>query len=109
MILHPRHRSDCADLFWAPHQIHDMDLQAPDDVFSEVEHAAARAGRTFNDQIAYIGRLLRGVHAPDFEDGRSVGDWCALMNQAKVYVPEVGVWVSFTCMKKTTHEQEWLA
>ena len=56
MVLHPRHRGDCADFFYAPHQDERLEFKVPADVVSEIEQAAARAGRTRNDQIT-LSRL----------------------------------------------------
>ena len=101
-MLHPRHRGDCTDFYFSPHQTERLDFKIPDDVRSEVEHAAARAGRTFNDQIIYIAKLLRDLGAPDFDDERIVEDWDALMSPCRVFLPEAGGWIPLSSPSSTT-------
>jgi hypothetical protein len=54
MVLNPRHRGDCADFFVAPHQTARVQLGGPVSAIGEIEHAAARAGRTWNTQLTYV-------------------------------------------------------
>ncbi|MEO8048666.1 MAG: hypothetical protein ABI684_15380 [Nitrospirota bacterium] len=72
MVLHPRHRGDCAEFFVATDQTKPMIFAGTKDVLAELEHAAALAGRTWNDQVNYVMRICLGRRQPDFDDGRSV-------------------------------------
>jgi hypothetical protein len=78
MRPHPRHRGDCADFFATAQQPARIALDAP--VSSISEHAAALAGRTWNDQLTYVIDLCLGDHPPDFNDERSTEDWRTLMS-----------------------------
>ena len=98
MVLHPRHRGDCADFFTTPQQIGRVELIGPTDVISEIEHIAQHAGRTWNDQLNYIAELFLGHRLPDFDDTRSVEDWCALMSAFKYRSGDAGYWTPFTCL-----------
>ena len=102
MVLHPRHRGDCAEFFVTPHQTKSAQLHAPVDVIGEIEHAAAMAGRTWNTQLTYIVELCLGKHLPDFDDGRSVEDWRTLLSPCTFRLREGEGWTPFTCLWRKT-------
>jgi len=106
MVLHQRHRGDCADFFSTPQQTGSVEFLAPIDVISEIELAAARAGRTWNDQICYIAELFQGRRPPDFDDERTEDDWRTLMSPSRVWIDKEGCWVPFTCLGERRHEHE---
>ena len=96
MMLHPRHRADCSEFFDGLHQnTKRVDFKAPDDVISEIGLAAARAGRTWNDQLGYIAELFLGRRPPDFDDARSEEDWRTLLSPSMLWIPEAGGWIPF--------------
>ena len=95
MELHPRHRADCAEFFVAPDHDQLVDLQVPADVREELEHTASRTGRTFNHQLNYIINIYLGRHQPDFDDTRSVEDWCALLSACRYRLTEAEDWIPF--------------
>lgn len=105
-MLHPRHRGDCADFFATPKQSQSVDLNVPGDLLEELEHEAARGGRTWNDYVGYILRILRGQHPPDFDDARSVEDWRTRMSPCEFRLTEGGEWFPFTCLGASHHEHE---
>jgi hypothetical protein len=98
MGLHPRHRGDCFEFFTAPDQTELMAFQCPATVRSELEQAAARTGRTWNDQLCYVVDLCRGHHPPDFDDPRSVEDWRTLLGQCEFRFTTAEDWSPFTCL-----------
>jgi hypothetical protein len=98
MRVHPRHRGDCADLFSTPEQTARIELDAPDSTISEIEHAAARTGRTWNAQLIYVLSLCLGYHPPDFTDGRSVEDWRTLLSPCNFRFSDSDAWRPFTCL-----------
>jgi hypothetical protein len=102
MVLNPRHRWNCAGFFAAPHQTAHIDLAGPRSAINELEHAAARAGRTWNDQLNYILELFRGYRPPDFDDERSVEDWRTFMSPWKFRADETDDWSPFTCLWRKT-------
>ena len=102
MVLHPRHRGNCADFFSSSDQTEFMQLDLPVTVLSALEQAAARAGRTWNDQLCYIVKLLLGDHLPDFEDARSVEDWRTLLSRCQFRFSEAQAWSSFAAMRRMT-------
>jgi hypothetical protein len=102
MVLHPRHRGNCADFFAAPHQTARIDLAGPRPAINELEHAAARAGRTWNDQLNYILELFRGYRQPDFDDERSVEDWRTLLRLCRFRANETDDWSPFACLWRKT-------
>ena len=97
-MLDPRHRVDCADFFRAPHQRDHLNFKIPVNVISEIELAASRAGRTWNDQICYITGIFLGWRTLDFDDARSVEDWRTLMTGSMVQLDEAGKWFPFNCV-----------
>lgn len=100
MALHPCHRGDCAEFFVAPHQTEEMQLDGPVTVISAMEHAAARAGRTWNTQLTYVLGLCLGYHPPDFDDGRSVEEWRTLLAPVRFRFHEGQDWRPCTCLWK---------
>lgn len=102
MVLHPRHRGDCADFFVAPHETSRMQVAGPIAVISEIEHAAARARRTFNAQFTYVVNLCSGDHPPDFDDGRTVEDWRTLLSPCTFRFSEAAAWSPCTCLWRKT-------
>lgn len=102
MRVQPRHRGDCADFFSSSDQTEFMQLDLPVNVLSAMEHAAARAGRTWNDQLCYIVKLLLGDNLPDFDDGRSVEDWRTLLSRCRFRFSEGEAWRSFAAMRRMT-------
>jgi hypothetical protein len=100
MVLNPRHRADCYDLFTAPHQTASVQFDGPVDVIGEIEHAAARAGRTWNDQLTYVAGISLGHHPTDFDDARSVENWRALLGTCAFRFNEAEDWSSCTCLWK---------
>jgi hypothetical protein len=99
MVLHPRHRADCYDLFTAPHETESVQFQGPALAVCEFEHAAARAGRTWNSQLTYVLGLCLGKHPPDFDDGRTVEDWRTLLAKCAFRLSEAENWTSFTYLQ----------
>jgi hypothetical protein len=75
-----------------------MHFDGPVAVISAIEHAAARAGRTWNAQFTYVLELCRGYHPTDFDDGRSVEDWRTLLSPCRFRWSEAEVWNPFTCL-----------
>jgi hypothetical protein len=71
-------------------------------VISAIEHAAARTGRTWNDQFTYVLGLCLGKHPPDFDDGRSVEDWRTLLSRCRFRWSEAEAWTPFTCLRRET-------
>ena len=102
MVLNPRHRADCYDFFVTPHQTHSVQLDGPADVFGEIEHAAVRAGRTWNTQLTYVLELCLGYHPSDFDDERSAEDWRTLLRPCAFRLSEAGNWNPFTCLWRKT-------
>jgi len=102
MMHHPRHRGDCAEFFVATHQTHHGQFDGPVDVIDELEHAAAMAGRTWNDQLTYIMEVCLGKCLPDFDDGRSVEDWRTLLTPCRYRVREAEGWSPCTCLWRKT-------
>ncbi len=102
MVLHPRHRGDCAHFFVAPQQTERIHFDGPVAVINAIEHAAARAGRTWNDQFTYVMGICLGMHLPDFEEARSVEDWRALVSECAFRFSEGEAWRSFAAMRKMT-------
>lgn len=102
MVLNPRHRGDCADFFVDPDQTARIQLECPRAVLGDIEHAAARAGRTWNNQFIYVMELCRGYHPPDFDDGRSVEDWRTLLSRCAFRLREAEDWNPFTCLWRKT-------
>ena len=96
MVLDPRHRGDCAEFFVAPDQTESMQLGGPRSAIGEIEHAAARAGRTWNAQLAYVLGLCLGDHPPDFDDARSAEDWRTLLRPCAFRFSEAADWIPFT-------------
>lgn len=72
-----------------------MDLNIPVDVLEELEHTAARAGRTWNDQLCYIVGIWLGHHPPDFDDERSVEDWRTLLSSCGYRFTDAEEWIPF--------------
>lgn len=102
MLLHPRHRGDCAEFFVAPQQTCCVQVEGPDDVIGEIEHAAARAGRTWNTQLTYVLGCCLGEHPSDFDDGRSVEDWRTLLRPCRFRLSEAEDWSPCTCLWRET-------
>jgi hypothetical protein len=102
MVLNPRHRADCYDFFTAPYQTASVQLDGPADVFGEIEHAAARTGRTWNTQLTYVLELCLGKHLPDFDDERSVEDWRTLLRPCAFRLREAEAWNPCTCLWRKT-------
>jgi hypothetical protein len=86
----------------ATHQTHRVQLDGPADVISEIEHAAALAGRTWNTQLTYVLELCLGYHPSDFDDGRSVEDWRTLLSACRFRFSEAEAWRSFEAMQRMT-------
>ena len=97
-MLHPRHRGDCAEFFVPPGKTARIEFDGPVDVIGEMEHAAARAGRTWHAQFTYVMGICLGYHPPDFEDNRSVADWRTLLSECNFRTMETGGWAPFTCL-----------
>lgn len=102
MVLDPRHRGDCADFFAAPDQTARMEVDGPCAAIGELEHAAAKGGRTWNAQLDYVIKVCLGDHLPDFDDGRSVGDWRTLLRPCRFRWMEEEAWTPFTCLWRKT-------
>ena len=102
MVLHPRYRGTCADFFVAPHQTERMHFDGPVAVIGTIEHAAARTGRTWNDQLTYVLELCLGYHPSDFDDGRSVEEWRTLLSPCAFRFSEAEAWNPFTCLWRKT-------
>ena len=103
MVLHPRYRGNCADFFAAPHQTAYVQLDGPANVIGELEASAARAVRTWNDQLTYIVELCLGYRPSDFDDTRSVEDWHMLLSPCRFRTSEAEDWIPFMCLwRKTT-------
>jgi hypothetical protein len=102
MVLHPRHRGNCADFFVAPQQTERVELAGPRSAIGEIEHAAARAERTWNDQFLYVLELCLGYHLPDFDDERSVEDWRLLLSRCRFRCSEADNWSPCTCLWRKT-------
>jgi len=102
MVLHPRHRGNCADFFVDPDQTERLELDGPRSAIGELEHAAARAGRTWNTQLTYVMEVCLGDHLPDFDDGRSVEDWRTLLSRRRFRFSEAEAWSSFAAMRRRT-------
>ena len=102
MVLHPRHRGDCADFYVDPQETERVALAGPRSAISAIEHAAARAGRTWNAQFTYVVELLLGYHPPDFNDERSVEDWRSLLSVCNFRVREGEDWTPCTCLWRRT-------
>jgi hypothetical protein len=98
MVLHPRHRADCYDLFTAPHETECVAFQGPAGVIAELERDAARTGRTWNAELIYVLEICRGYHPSDFDDPRSVEDWRTLLSPCAFRVNEAADWSPFTCL-----------
>lgn len=109
MVLHPRHRGDCADFFAAPDQIARVQLDGPVAVIGAIEHAAAQAGRTWNDQFVYVVGLFLGHHPADFDDGRSVEDWRTLLSPCRFRCNEGEAWSPCTCLWRKRHEHQTIS
>ena len=109
MMLHPRHRGDCADFFATPEQNERIDIQIPPDLQTELEQEAARAGRTWNDHLCYILNVLHGSHTPDFDDASSVEDWRTRMSPCLFQLREGEEWYPFTCIGASHHEHETIS
>ena len=88
--------------FVAPHETARMQFAGPIDMISEIEHAAARAGRTCNTQFTYVLEVCRGHHQPDFDDGRSVEDWRTLLSPCTFRFSEAAAWSPCTCLWRKT-------
>ena len=102
MVLHPRHRENCAELFVAAHQTERMHFDGPRSAIGDIEHAAAQTGRTWSDQLTYILGLCLGSHSPDFDDGGSVEEWRTLLSRCRFRWSEAEAWSSFTRLKRKT-------
>lgn len=102
MALHPRHRGDCADFFADSDQTARIQFDGPVAVIGEIEHAAARAWRTWNTQFVYVVEICLGYHLPDFDDGRTVEDWRALLSPCRFRLSEAGAWSPFACLRRKT-------
>ena len=102
MALHPRHRGDCADFFADSDQTEHVQLDGPRSAIGEIEHAAARAGRTWNTQLTYVLELCRGYHPSDFDDERSVEDWRTLLRPCRFRLSEAEDWNPFPCLWRKT-------
>jgi hypothetical protein len=102
MVIHPRYRGNCAEFFVAPDQTEGVQLAGPVTVISGIEHAAARAGRTWNTQCTYVLGVCLGYHPPDFDDGRSVEDWRALLAPCRFRCSEAEPWSPCTLMWRTS-------
>ena len=102
MRVHPRHRGTCADFYATPEQTARIELDGPVATINiikyAIEHEAARSGRTWNTQFAYVISLCLGHHLPDFDDGRSVEDWRTLLSPCEFRTGETGDWRPFTCL-----------
>jgi hypothetical protein len=96
--MHPRHRGDCADFFAAQNQTNRIDLDAPGSTIGEIEHAAAKAGRSWCDQFTYLMGVVMGSHLPDFDDARSVEDWRTLMNPCRLRLRKAEAWIPCACL-----------
>src|SRR5688572_23176605 len=96
MQLHPRHRGDCAEFFVAPQQTERIEFGGPvatiNAMVYAIEHAAARAGRTWNTQLIYVMSLCLGHHPPDFDDARTVEEWRTLLSPCEFRTSETGDW-----------------
>jgi hypothetical protein len=102
MVINPRHRGDCADFFVAPRQTERVQLDGPTATIGKIEHAAARAGRTWNTQLTYVLELCLGYHPPDFDDGRSVEEWRTLLGPCRFRFSEAEPWSPCTLMWRKT-------
>lgn len=102
-MLDPRHCGNYADFFATPKQSKSVDLNVPEDLQAELEREAALAGRTWNDHIGYIVRILFGHQPPDFDDARSVEDWFTRMSPCEFRLTEAGDWIPFTCLRRRGH------
>lgn len=102
MVLHPRHRGDCSDFFVVPGHTARIEIDGPRAVLGELEHEAARAGRTWNTQFCYVLTLLLGYHPPDFDDGRSEEDWRTLLRPCTFRFSDAEAWIPFTCLRRKT-------
>jgi hypothetical protein len=102
MVLNPRHRADCYDLFTAPHQTASVQFDGPAAAIGEIEHAAALAGRTWNTQLTYVLELCLGYHPSYFDDGRSVEDWRTLLGPCRFRLSEAGDWSPCTFLWRKT-------
>jgi hypothetical protein len=98
MVLHPRHRADCYDLFTAPHETGCVAFRRPRLAVCELEPEAARTRRTWNAQLTYLLELCLGYHPPDFDDPRTVEDWRTLLSPCAFRVREGEDWNPFTCL-----------
>jgi hypothetical protein len=98
IVLHPRHRGNCADFFVTPQQTARMEFDSPRTVIWEIEQAAARSGRTWNTQLTYVLGLFLGYHPADFDDQRSIEDWRTLMSPCNFRCNEAEDWSPFTLM-----------
>lgn len=83
-MLHPRHRGDCSEFFRSPHLTESVQLDALRSTVSDIEHAAAKAGRTWSEQLTYILEVCLGKHLLDFDDPRSTEDWRMLMTPCRL-------------------------
>lgn len=88
--------------FVDPHQPARMQVDGPADAIGEIEHAAARDGRAWNDQFTYVLGLCLGDHSPDFDDGRSVEDWRTLLSRCAFRFERGVAWSPFTCLWRKT-------
>ena len=102
MVLNPRHRADCYDFYTAPHETNSMQFDGPADAIGTIEHAAARAGRTWNTQLTYVLELCLGDHPSDFDDGRSVEDWRTLLSPCRFRFSEAEAWRPCTWLWRKT-------
>jgi len=98
MVLHPRHRADCFDLFTAPHETNAVQFQGPALEIGALEREAARTGRTWNAQLTYCLGVCLGQHRTDFDDPRSVEDWRTLLGPCEYRVRDTVDWSPFTCL-----------
>jgi hypothetical protein len=89
-----------------PHQTERMQLDGPRSAIGAIEHAAARTGRTWNHQFAYVMGLCLGYHPSDFDDGRSVEDWRTLLSPCRFRVSKAEDWTPITCLWRRGHERQ---
>jgi hypothetical protein len=100
MVLNPRHRADCFDLFTAPQETNSVQFQGPQLAIAALERDAARAGRTWNAHLCYVLEICRGAQPPDFDDPRSVEDWRAMLGTCEFRCNTAADWSPFTCLWK---------
>lgn len=98
MRVNPRHRGDCADFFSTPQETARIEFDAPVEVIGEMEHAAAKTGRTWNTLFTYVMGICFGKHLPDFDDPRSVEDWRTLLSDCNFRLRETEGWKPCTCL-----------